>query len=123
MPKYISLLRGINVGGKNKIRMSDLKALYENMGFLDIKTYIQSGNVIFSYPCKDKEALSENIQKEIIKKFGIQSIVLIKTKNEWQAVIKNNPYLNNSSIDISKLHVTFLLKKANQNAAKELKKI
>ena len=54
MPKYISLLRGINVSGKNKIKMPELKKLYEDMGFADVETYIQSGNVIFSSLVSDK---------------------------------------------------------------------
>ena len=68
MKRYIALLRGINVGGHKKLKMTDLKLLFEDLGFENVTTYIQSGNVVFS--AKDGENLEAKISKEIEKRFG-----------------------------------------------------
>lgn len=109
MQTYISILRGINVSGQKKILMSDLKALYEDLKFKDVITYIQSGNVIFKTAEKlsDKN-LSEKIEKAIFKKYNFLVPVIIRRINEIKNVIKANPFLKNKNINTEKLHVTFL---------------
>lgn len=120
MPKYISLLRGVNVAGKNKIKMLELRELYESLGFTDVVSYIQSGNVIFSSPNDNKISLSESITSKVAAIFGIKVAVLIKTKKELQRIITNNPFVTNADQDISKLHVTLLFKKATDKAIHKL---
>ena len=66
---YIALLRGINVGGNNIIKMVDLKLAFEEMEFSNVKTYIQSGNVIFSSDRKNKVELTDEIEKKLLEKF------------------------------------------------------
>jgi uncharacterized protein (DUF1697 family) len=68
MHKYLALLRGINVGGNNIIKMADLKLAFEEMGFSDVSTFIQSGNVIFSSNSTDLNKLTETIEKDLSKK-------------------------------------------------------
>lgn len=103
---YISMLRGINVGSQNKIRMEDLKKLYADLGFLDTLTYIQSGNVVFRTE-KNRDAARE-IETAIKKKFGYVVPVIIRTKKSMQRIIEGNPFLQEKNILHDKLHVTFL---------------
>ena len=70
MKRYIALLRGINVGGKNKVSMSELKMLFEAIGFEDVITYINSGNVVFSSDIKGEEKMQKTIKKSLREKFG-----------------------------------------------------
>ncbi len=90
MNTYISLLRGINVGGHKKLKMDDLKLLFEELGFEDVVTYIQSGNVVFS--AKEGKGLSQKISKEIEKKFGWEVPVLVKTVDTIAKILANCPF-------------------------------
>lgn len=105
MSTYISLLRGINVSGQKKIRMQDLKALYESLGFKKVDTYIQSGNVVFDTRVAD---IRQAIEKAIAKEFGFDVPVLLRTADELGEILTANPFLTRPGIDISKLHVSFL---------------
>ena len=105
MKTYISMLRGINVSGQKKIKMKDLKKLYEVLEFSDVETYIQSGNVVFKSSNTDISGLITKIQKKIQRTFGFDVSVLIRTKDELQKLIENTPF---SKKDTSKLHITFL---------------
>lgn len=108
MKIYISILRGINVSGQKKIKMKDLRKLYEDLNFKNIKTYIQSGNVIFEDQTTIHRELEERIEKKILQNFGFSIPVVVKDKDELIDVIKNNPFLNLKKEDTSKLHITFL---------------
>ena len=115
METYISILRGINVGGKNKIKMNDLKELYEELKFKNIITYIQSGNIIFNSNQKAADQnIAKQIEKGISKKFNLDVAAVIRTINELKNIIKINPFLTMPGIDIEKLHVTFLEKVPGQ---------
>lgn len=108
MTTYIALLRGINVSGKNSIKMADLKELLQLQGYTDVLTYIQSGNIIFkSNKIKVKE-LETQISTAINKKYGYHVNVLIITKEELQTIFNSNPFLKNEAHEIAKLHVTLL---------------
>jgi uncharacterized protein (DUF1697 family) len=119
MSTVISILRGINVGGKNKIPMVELKAVYEGLKFKNVTTYIQSGNVIFSASESDSKTLSKKIEQGILKKFGFNVPVIARTIEEMQSAIKKNPFLKEKGIELEKLHVTFL---EDSPAADNLKK-
>jgi len=109
MNKYISLLRGINVGGKRKILMKDLKVLYEDLGFSNIITYIQSGNVIFETDKKNNEKESALIiKKAIFKTYGYDVPVIVRSDIELKKVFTLNPFLKSIDPDISTLGVSFL---------------
>jgi uncharacterized protein (DUF1697 family) len=105
MNSYISMLRGINVSGQKKIKMEELKKLYESLGFSDVQTYIQSGNVIFKSSEKDASKLAGRIKQKMKQIFGFDVSIIIRTKDELEELIKNNPFTKK---DASKLHVTFL---------------
>jgi uncharacterized protein (DUF1697 family) len=104
---YVALLRGINVGGKNKIAMAELKSLFASLGFEDVVTYIQSGNVVFRSASDDADALSVKIEREIAALSGIKPAVLLRTLKELATIAERNPYLSRDA-DLSKLHVVFL---------------
>jgi uncharacterized protein (DUF1697 family) len=107
MTKFISFLRGINVSGQKQIKMSDLKTLFEDLGFSKVQTYIQSGNVIFSSKQKSNKKLEDKISSAIKSKFGFDVQVMVLTSEEIEYVIQNNPYLKKKK-DSEKLYVTFL---------------
>lgn len=109
MKKYISILRGINVSGQKKIKMADLKSLYEQLGFKNIVTYIQSGNVIFDSSTTNKADLKTKIEAAIEKTYHFHVPVEIRTNRELENIIKNCPF---GSVDLeedgTKVLVTFL---------------
>lgn len=99
----ISLLRGINVGGQKKILMADLKKLYEDLGFTNIQTYIQSGNVVFESNEFNPKKLEQLIFNGIKKQYGFDVPNLILTPQEIETALNNNPFK-----DIEMMYLTFL---------------
>ena len=109
MAKYITILRGINVGGNRKILMKDLKVLFEKMGLSKVDTYIQSGNVVFESDQKESSAdLEMRIQQAIAETFGFDVPVIVRTADEWAMSIGNNPFWKEKDADIDRLHLTCL---------------
>ncbi len=108
MKTFISMLRGINVSGQNKIRMPELKRLYESLNLANVVTYIQSGNVLFDCAEQDPAPLARAIEAKIAKSFGTPVRVLLRDKNRFQQIIDNNPFVNQRNEKPEKLHVTFL---------------
>lgn len=106
--KYIVLLRGINVGGKNKIKMSELKNMFESINYKNVKTYIQSGNVSFEYDSIKIINLSNQIEKKISEIFDFSVKTVIRTEEELKKIVNNNPFVNEPNIELNKLHVTFM---------------
>jgi len=90
--KYISVLRGINVGGKNKIRMVDLKDLYEESGLENVATYIQSGNVIFDTEDTDIAGISMRIERAIQSSHGLNIPVDVRTREDYIKIHESCPY-------------------------------
>ncbi|WP_242980184.1 DUF1697 domain-containing protein [Lacrimispora xylanisolvens] len=91
MQKYIALLRGINVGGKNKISMPELKKMFEACGYEDVITYINSGNVIFSSKQEDKEEIKKICESAIASQFSLNIIVTIISAKDLSAALCNAP--------------------------------
>jgi uncharacterized protein (DUF1697 family) len=120
MPVYIALLRGINLGGHKKIKMEELRASLAALGFADVKTYIQSGNVVFKAAKVSDKALSKKIEATILSRFGHSVSVIIRTAEEIKQVIANNPFLEEPGVDQTKLHVMFLHEPPAQAAVKQL---
>jgi len=107
MAKHIALLRGINLAGKNRLPMKDLTQMFEDAGCTDVRTYIQSGNVVFSASAKLAARMSEVIPSAILKKFHISVPVIVRSADEFKAVVKGNPFLK-AGEDLNSLHVAFL---------------
>ena len=94
MPIYISMLRGINVGGNKRIKMEKLRDSFEALGFEQVKTYIQSGNVVFKAGTISASGLSKKIEGRILSDFDFSVSVISRTANEIANTIKNNPFVN-----------------------------
>lgn len=107
MITYIALLRGINVGGKKKIKMAELRQQLAVLGFENIRTYIQSGNIAFETSLTDTKALAQQIKANIFENYGFEVPTLVVPQSEIYDILKNNPFLNDE-IDIKLLHVTML---------------
>lgn len=108
MAVIVSMLRGVNVGGHNKIKMDALRALYESLGLRDPHTYVQSGNVIFKTEERDLAQLAKRIENAIEQRFRFRPDVIVRTSSELREVIAANPFAMRRGIEPSKLLVTFL---------------
>lgn len=91
MTTYVALLRGINVGGKNLIRMPALKACFEENGFEDVATYIQSGNVLFATSQKGSKALTERIEAMLAEAFDYVPTVVVRSRKQMRAIVDGAP--------------------------------
>jgi uncharacterized protein (DUF1697 family) len=105
---FISLLRGVNLAGHNRIKMDALRALYESLGFLNPQTYIQSGNVVFQAEERNAALLNKKIQDSIEKKFAFRPTIVLRTALELRAIIAANPFAKRKDLDPSRFLVTFL---------------
>ncbi len=109
MSIFISLLRGINLGSRNRISMPDLAALYQKLGFDNVKTYIQSGNVVFETDQKmNSKDLEVLLKQAILDNFNLQVPVIIRSLDEIEKICSQNPFLDKEDMSKDKLHVTFL---------------
>jgi uncharacterized protein (DUF1697 family) len=108
MSAVISMLRGVNVGGRNLIKMDALKTLCVSLKLKDPQTFIQSGNVVFKTEEKDLAKLTKRIQDAIEKTFGFRPGVVLRTAAELRDVIARNPFAKRSGIEPGKLLVNFL---------------
>ena len=88
---YLALLRGINVGGKNKVDMSELRAVVEQAGMASVRTYINSGNVVFSSRARNRASLATRLEKAIAARFGFDLKVLVRDLDGMQAVVAAMP--------------------------------
>ena len=120
MPVYVAMLRGINIGPHKRIKMDALRKSFEGLGFEQVKTYIQSGNVIFKAGKASDSAPGKKIEARIVSDFGFSSSVIVRTRDELGEIIAGNPFLKHRGIDHEKLHVTFL---SDVPAAPALKKL
>lgn len=103
----IALLRGINVGGKNRLPMKELSALFVEAGCDDVRTYIQSGNVVFRAGSTEGEELSSVISAMISERFGYRIPVIVRTAQALQEIVQANPFLQ-AGAETDKLHIMFL---------------
>jgi uncharacterized protein (DUF1697 family) len=126
MTIYIALLRGINVGGKNMIKMAELKRMFEAMGLNRVQTYIQSGNVLFESE-EGEETLRRRIEHEIEVAFGISLTVVLRTAEELKRIAANCPFSKEevseaeASSEGESLYISFLLEEPSQEGIDRLK--
>ncbi len=103
----IALLRGINVGGKNKLSMKELATLFVDAGCEEVRTYIQSGNVVFRTGSADAGEISSIISASILDRFGYRVPVIVRTAGELEGIAQGNPFVK-AGAETDKLHVMFL---------------
>ncbi len=114
MKTFIALLRAVNVSGYNIIRMEKLRQIFESAGFKNVRTYIQSGNIIFDSSVQKPEKLRSKIENLLLENIGKEIITIIKSKDDWNSLIENNPFAEAELGKNLKLYITFLAEKPAQ---------
>ena len=107
MREYISLLRGINVGGK-ALKMDGLLKVYESLGLRDVKSHIQSGNVLFNMNNDDAEGVKAELQNRIRSRFGLEVTVIMRNRRELRGIIERNPFVGSGGGKLDRMYVTFM---------------
>ena len=123
MTAMICLLRGVNVGGHNQIKMDALRALCESLGLRNSQTYIQSGNAVFQSSERDPVKLAARIESAIEKKHGFRPDVVLRTAAEMRKVVAHNPFAKRSGIEPNKLAVMFLARSPEAAVQDAVRKI
>lgn len=121
MKTHLALLRGINVSGHNMIKMEVLKALLENMGYQNVRTYIQSGNVFIDSEEEHGASVGFAIKQEIFKQLGLDVPIVVVSKEDLEKCFSNNQFLKEKDCDTKKLYVAFISKELNSSAINDLK--
>jgi len=120
MATHLALLRSVNVLGKNMIKMPELALAFEKAGFRNVRTYIQSGNLIFETAEMSGELLSVKIRELINKKFGLTIQAVVITPHELSDIVAHNPFEKRPGIDLTRQHVTFLDRDIDPEKAEKL---
>ena len=123
MAVIISMLRGVNVGGHNKVKMEALRALYESLKLRDAQTYVQSGNVIFRTDDREMARLGKRIEDGIERKFGFRPSVILRTAAEMREVVAKNPFGKRRGIEPGKLLVSFLASDPGAEAREKIRQM
>src|SRR5690348_5328851 len=105
--RYVALLRGINVGGANMIKMDDLKAEFERLGFENVRSYINSGNLAFDARKTPGDKLAEKIEKAVEVRFARPIAVVVRAQSEIAEILRNNPF-DGEFGSHKEMHVLFL---------------
>jgi len=119
MPTYVAMLRGINIGPSKRVEMARLKKMFESLGFRNVRTYIQSGNVVFEGR-GTAAAVAKKIEKGMMAEFGFSALIMMRTGEEMARAIANNPFVKEGQKNPGYVHVCFL---AGIPAAEAVKKL
>jgi uncharacterized protein (DUF1697 family) len=119
MASHVALLRGINVGGKNKVPMAELREVVTSLGHTGVTTYIQSGNVLFTTEETDTAALASGLEAAIAGKFGINPAVVVLSRDELARILADNPYVDEPNPKV--VHVAFLGAEPSQELLDRIK--
>lgn len=106
MTLRIALLRGVNVGGAKKVAMAELKAMFEALGFAEVKTLLQSGNVVFRAGGEAEAALEAHLEAETEKRLGLKTSYLVRDAKQWRAIIDACPFPKEAEAEPSRTLVT-----------------
>jgi uncharacterized protein (DUF1697 family) len=120
MHTTISLLRGINVGGNKKIKMAELKTAYEALGFRDVVTLLQSGNVVFKTDETDLDALAERIEAGLKQQCALKTRILLRSPDHLRAIVADHPFTDAQLQDPGKILVTFMTREPDADAVAAL---
>ena len=107
MKKYVAIIRGINVGGHNRVNMKQLREALEKLKFQEVQTYIQSGNIVFRSEETSVPSLESAVGKVLKSKFDVTVPVIVRDEKEWKKTVRGNPFLDRTE-ELTKLLVTFL---------------
>lgn len=120
---YVALLRGINVSGQKLIKMTELKAMFEKIGFSDVVTYIQSGNIVFTSEIKLIKDIQATIKKGILEHFGFDIDVQVLEANKLNQIQQNHPFLKGNEDQLKAIYYTLLAEKPKEELTNELKQL
>jgi uncharacterized protein (DUF1697 family) len=118
MGTFIALLRGVNVGGRGKVAMAELKAMLAEIGFDAPQSLLQSGNLVFGARGGKAEALEKRLHAEITERFAINTELFVRTPDEWRDLVAQNPLKSQAKTDPARLHA-WVMKQAPDRAAVE----
>src|SRR4051794_41705135 len=107
MTRYVALIRGINVGGHRRVSMGDLRELTESLGHESVKTYVQSGNVLFESSARSERKLEQGFEQGIADELGHEVRVMVRSASHLARIVKQNPYVARKP-EPKQLHVVFL---------------
>jgi uncharacterized protein (DUF1697 family) len=120
MTVFVAMLRGINVGGRSSLPMTDLRRITESCGHTDVRTYIQSGNVVFSTPGRPSAAkVATELRRKIAGQTSLDPDIAVRTKAQMDKVVEGNPFVVDGA-DPTHLHVVFLIDDTRPAAVGEL---
>jgi uncharacterized protein (DUF1697 family) len=108
MNAHIALLRGVNVGGSRMVAMADLRALIEQLSFTDVRSLLQSGNLVFESERRTCEDIERLLETQVQKQLELATTFFVRTATEWQKIIVKNPFPKEAAADPSHLIVMFL---------------
>ncbi len=121
MTTFVALLRSINVGGRNRVPMAELSGLVDSLGFGDVETYLQSGNVVFT-GSGSPEAAGRSLEAAITAQLGLEIPVIVRSKTQLARVVRGTPY-GDLRVDPRTLHVTFLARPPDAAPRRELTRL
>ncbi len=121
MTVQIALLRGVNVGGHNKVAMADLRRLLEGLGLSDVRTLLQSGNAVFRSGAQTGERLERLLETETKRRLGLETTYIVRGVSEWDEAIARNPFPDEAERDPARLAVMFLKSAPAPGGAKALR--
>ena len=116
--RWIAFLRGINLASRNRVAMADLRRVFEDAGCREVRTYINSGNVVFTKQAKDRKRLARTLERSVEAELGVAPAVILRTPAELRRILEAHPFGD----DTSKTHVSFLAAKPPAQAVAEAKK-
>ena len=120
MPTQIALLRAVNVGGRNRLAMADLRALFVTLGFESVQTLLQSGNVVFMSSSGADKKLERILEARAKADLELQTDFFVRSAKEWNTLVQHNPFPREAKKDPSKLVVVFLKDTPSSNAVSSL---
>jgi uncharacterized protein (DUF1697 family) len=123
MNVYVALLRGINVGGHNKVPMNDLRILFAELGYQDIITYIQSGNIVFKAEAKDQASIEKAIKQRISEKFSLNIEVIVKSIEELSRILNENPFKETNLATGEKIYLAIFSESPSNDSIKKLNNV
>lgn len=116
--KYIAFLRGINVGGNKMVKMEELRKVFEKLGYTNVKTLINSGNIIFETEVSNEKKLNNTIEDRLEKTFGWRIAVMIRSSNELRNILQKNPFSKKDLDTTSRCYISFLSEEPDKELAK-----
>ena len=119
MPRYVALLRSVNLGGHGRIAMNELRGSFAELGYTDVVTYIQTGNVLFDARSKSEAAVVSSIEERLVQDFGDTTAVILRTVPDLLRIGASSPFAKKGA-DPARHHVTFLAERPANKAVTEL---